>query len=211
MRTLTAVIVLVFSCALNVYAEGAADAGKSPGQSTAGESVQPAADTQGYTIGVDDVVEVNILQPEKLSITSSVAPDGSITVPYIGSVYVKGQTLSQSQEQIQGRLADGYMKYPVVAVNLQESRSRKFFVYGEVAKPGTYTLEENTTVLRAISLAGGFSKFGSASRVKVLRPLKGKPGYETLKVNIKAVMDGSSGDDLSLQSEDIVVVSEGVF
>ena len=78
-------------------------------------------------------------------------------------------------------------------------------------KPGTYALEENTTVLRAISMAGGFNKFGSSSHVKVLRPLKDKPGYDAIKVNIKAVMDGNANEDLVLQPEDIVVVSEGVF
>jgi polysaccharide biosynthesis/export protein len=160
---------------------------------------------------VDDIVAVNILQPEPLSTTVSVSPDGSITVPYIGSVVVKGQTIVQVQETVRKRLADGYMKYPVVSVTLQQSRSRRYFLYGEVVKPGTYPLDESTTVLRAISMAGGFTKFGSSSRVKVLRPRKGQAGYETIKVNIKALMDGSAQEDIPLQNEDIVVVSEGVF
>lgn len=164
-----------------------------------------------YVIGIDDRLDINVLQPEKLMATVAVAPDGTINFPYIGNVLVRGETLSKIQEEIQSRLANGYMKYPVVAVSLKESRSRKFFVYGEVMKPGTYVLEENTTVLRAISVAGGFNKFGSSSRVKVLRPLKDKPGYDALKINMKAVMDGNAREDVILQPEDIVVVSEGIF
>jgi len=166
---------------------------------------------QKYIIGIDDVLDISVLQPEKLMATVTVAPDGFITFPYIGSVQAKGVTLSKIQNEIQGRLGNGYMRYPVVAVSLRESRSRKFFLYGEVMKPGTYGLEENTTVLRAISMAGGFSKFGSSSHVKILRPLKDKPGYEAIKVNIKAVMDGRAREDTLLQPGDIVVVSEGVF
>ena len=83
-------------------------------------------------------------------------------------------------------------------------------MYGEVVKPGTYALEENTTVLKAISMAGGFTKFGS-SRVKILRSRKGQPGYEAIKVNTNAIMDGNSGEDILLEKDDIVVVSEGVF
>lgn len=164
-----------------------------------------------YTVGIDDVLEISILQPEKLITTVTVAPDGSIGFPYIGNVRVKGMSLSHIQDEIQTKLADGYMKYPVVSVSLKASRSRKFFVYGEVVRPGTYPIEENATVLKAISMAGGFTRFGSSSRVKVLRPKKDAPGYETLKVNIKGVMNGSSEADIILQPEDIVVVSEGVF
>jgi protein involved in polysaccharide export with SLBB domain len=176
-------------------------------------SIAKSEDTkpQEYVIGIDDVLDISVLQPEKLITTVTVAPDGSITFPYIGNVAAKGLTLAKIQDEIQARLGNGYMKYPVVAVSLRESRSRRFFVYGEVMKPGTYALEENTTVLRAISMAGGFNKFGSSSRVKVLRPLKDKPGYDALKVNIKAVMDGSAQEDVILEPEDIVVVSEGVF
>lgn len=164
-----------------------------------------------YTVGIDDVLDISILQPEKLATTVTVAPDGSITFPYIGNVQVKGITLSKIQEEIQTRLADGYMKYPVVSVSLRESRSKKFFVYGEVIKPGTYILDEDATVLKAISMAGGFSKFGSSSRVKVLRLKKNEAGYESIKVNINAVMNGSSKDDVLLEPEDIVVVTEGIF
>ena len=165
----------------------------------------------GYAVGIDDVLEISVLQPEKLATSVTVAPDGSISFPYIGNVNVKGMTLGQIQEEIQTRLADGYMKYPVVAVSLRESRSRKFFVYGEVLRPGTYPIHENVTVLKAISMAGGFSKYGSSSNVKVLRPKKTGAGYETIKVNIRAVMNGSSEADILLKPEDIVVVSEGIF
>ncbi|MCK5083942.1 MAG: SLBB domain-containing protein, partial [Candidatus Omnitrophica bacterium] len=118
---------------------------------------------------------------------------------------------AEIKTKVQDALADGYMKYPVVVVSLQESRSRRFFVYGEVMKPGTYAIAENTSVLRAISMAGGFSKFGSSSRVKVLRAKEEGAGYETMKIDIKKVMNGSSDDDILLKAGDMVVVSEGVF
>jgi polysaccharide export outer membrane protein len=164
-----------------------------------------------YTVGVDDVLEIEVTQPESLLKEVTVSPDGFISFIYIGEVAVKGKTLGEIQEGIEARLADGYLEYPVVAVSLKESRSRKFFVYGEVAKPGTYPLEDKTTVLRAISMAGGFTKFGSTSNAKLLRVKKDQPGYDTIKINIKAVMDGDSKADLMLQNGDILVLSVGVF
>jgi polysaccharide export outer membrane protein len=164
-----------------------------------------------YTIGVDDILDINVMQPEKLSVTVTVAPDGTVNFPYIGSVIAKGMTLPKLQEEIQKQLSSGYMKYPVVAVFLRENRSKKYFVYGEVNRPGTYPLGDNITVLKAISSAGGFTKFGSTSRVKVLRPMRDGAGYDAMKINLNAAMDGDSKADLELQADDIVVVSEGVF
>lgn len=171
----------------------------------------PKVNPDTYTVGIDDVLEISVLQPDQLLRVVKVAPDGMIAFPYIGSVKVKGLTIPQIQKEIQDALSDGYMQYPVVVVSLQESLSRKFFVYGEVIKPGEYSITENTTVLRAISMAGGFTKFGSSSRVKVLRPRENSPSYETITIDIKQVMSGQSEKDLLLTAGDMVVVSEGVF
>ena len=164
-----------------------------------------------YLIGADDVLDISVLQPEKMLVTVTVSPDGAITFPYIGAVNMKGKTLERAQNDIQSRLADGYMKYPIVSIALKQSAGGKFFVYGEVMKPGTYRLEENVTILKAISLSGGFTRFGSASRVKVLRAKDGGAGYQTIKVNLKAAMNGSSKDDIMLRRGDIVMVEEGIF
>ena len=164
-----------------------------------------------YLIGADDVLEVNVLQPEELSREITVAPDGTIAFPYIGTLSVKDKSLGVVQYEIQKALAEGYLQYPVVSVSLKQSRSKRFFVYGEVQNPGAYPLDDNMTVFKAISVAGGFTKYGSSSRVKILRPKKEAPGNETLKVDIKAILDGSSQADISLNSGDVVIVSEGVF
>jgi polysaccharide biosynthesis/export protein VpsN len=164
-----------------------------------------------YTLGVEDVLKIELLKPDKMVNQVTVAPDGTIAFPYIRTIFVKGKTIEYVQKEIQTRLANGYMKYPLVAVSLVASRSRKFFVYGEVIKPGAYPIAENMTALRAITMAGGFNRFGSASRVKVLRPKKAKSGFDLIKVDIKAVMEGDSREDLLLAQGDIVVVSEGMF
>ncbi|HOW43237.1 MAG TPA: polysaccharide biosynthesis/export family protein [Candidatus Omnitrophota bacterium] len=220
---LTGLILLLFGASVACAAEAAKDEAPAVPAPAASAPAVPASAVSApaasspdmapgteYVVGVDDIMDISVLQPEKLLVTVSVAPDGSISFPYVGSVRVNGLTLTGIQKEIQDRLSDGYMKYPVVSVSLREARSHKFFVYGEVMRPGTFQLEGSTTVLRAISMAGGFTKFGS-THVKVLRPRSNKPGYETIKVNIKAVMDGNSDDDLVLQTGDIVVVSQGVF
>lgn len=208
MRGLFIAITCIFVIFISANAEAPVEQSQAAAPAAPTVSLPAGAE---YSIGIDDVLEIAILQPDKMVITVTVSPDGSITFPYIGNVQVKGKTLAVVQGEIQTRLAEGYIKYPVVSVTLKESRSKKFFVYGEVARPGTYLLNENTTVLRAISITGGFTKYGSSSRVKILRPKKNESGYDTIKVNINAVMNGSSKDDILLQPEDMVVVTEGMF
>ncbi len=169
------------------------------------------AQGEDYKIGIGDIVEVRILKPETTTDRATVTPGGQISVAYIGTVYVKGKSITEVQKEIQWRLASGYLRYPVVVVALIESRSMNFTVSGEVIRPGTYPLQEKTTVLKAISMAGGFTRFGSKSRVKLLRPYPDKPGYESIKINLHKAMDGDAKEDIILKPGDIVVVSEGFF
>ncbi len=190
--------VLLFCSATSVFAKDAAAPAESP-------------ILEQYLIGNDDILEVGVLQPDEMLMEVTVQPDGYFTFPYIGSVLAKDRTLDQVQKDVQDRLADGYMKYPVVSITLKESRSKRFFVYGEVNTPGAYPLDSNMTVFKALSVSGGFSKFGSSSRVKIMRLKEGGPGYEMLKVDIKAIMNGSNEADILLKQGDVVVVSEGIL
>lgn len=203
-------MMIIFSALISTVRAENAPAANAPTPVPAVTCTTIAASTE-YQVGPNDILDINVLQPEQLSNTLTVSPDGRITFPYIGNVVVKNKTLTQIQDEIQQRLGDGYMKYPVVSVSLKESHSRRFFVYGEVSKPGAYDIEDNVTVLRGISMAGGFTQFGSASRVKVLRPKKGAGGYDVIKVNIKDVMDGVADADPAISQGDIIVVSEGIF
>ncbi len=164
-----------------------------------------------YAVGVGDVLEINVIKPDAFIVNVIVAPDGNISFPFIGNVKVLNLSLAQIQESIQSKLGDGYLKYPVVTVYLKEVKSKKYIVSGEVEKPGSYTLEDNTTVLKAISIAGGFSKYGNASRVKILRRKLYEKGYDAIKVNVEKAQNGDSSEDPELLPGDMVVVSEGIF
>ncbi len=164
-----------------------------------------------YKVGADDILNIHVLRPDDFEIEVSVTQDGYISFPYLGSVLVKDKTLDEIQSVIEKELSEGYLRYPTVSVVMKESRSKRFFVYGEVTTPGAYPLDQNMTVFKALSVAGGFTKFGSSSKVKILRPKKDGPGYDLIKVDVKDIMSGSTNADILLNPGDVVVVSEGVF
>ncbi len=171
---------------------------------------QTSKDFKPYLIGLNDVLNISIIKPDKYEITTTVAPDGTINFPYIGSVPVKGSTVIEVQMKIEEGLAER-MPNPVVLVSLVESRNRQFYAYGEVMRPGPYPIAENLTVIEALSMAGGYSKFGSASKVKVMRKKEDGTGNEIIKVDVNAAMRGEQGHDIFVQPGDVITVSEGVF
>ncbi len=171
----------------------------------------PALGESEYTVGVGDVLEISVLQPDQFVTNVSVAPDGYISFPYIGKVNVKGSEVSQIRHDLEKRLAAGYVKYPVVAVYLKESKSKKYIVSGEIQKPGAYLLEANLTVLRAITIAGGPTKIADVNNIKILRLKKDGTGYETIKVNLNKAMNGDISEDVTLKPEDMIVVTKSFF
>lgn len=172
---------------------------------------EKAAMPEKYKVGPDDILNIHVLRPDDFELEVTVTQDGYISFPYLGSVLVKDKSLDEIQSALEKGLSEGYLRYPVISVVMKESRSKRFFVYGEVTTPGAYPLDQNMTVFKALSVAGGFTKFGSSSKVKILRPKKDGPGYELIKVDVKDIMNGATNADILLNPGDVVVVSEGVF
>jgi polysaccharide export outer membrane protein len=90
-------------------------------------------------------------------------------------------------------------------------RSKTYLIYGEAARTGEFLLTDDMTVFKALTIAGGFTKWGSASRVKILRPRNDNSGFETIKVNIDDIIEGDATADVFLEPGDTVVISAGVF
>ncbi|HDH05215.1 MAG TPA: hypothetical protein ENH01_05810 [Nitrospirae bacterium] len=162
--------------------------------------------TDFYKVGVDDMLEIKVLDHKDLRTLATVTSDGTISFPYIGTVNVKDMSLSEIEAMITNKLAEGYIKYPVVTVSLVKSMSRKIFAYGELYKRGEIPLEENVTLLKALSLAGGVTENGRYGMVKVRRKKEGKPGYRDIKVDIKQVIEGGGKGDILLEPDDILIV-----
>jgi polysaccharide export outer membrane protein len=88
---------------------------------------------------------------------------GSITMPLIGAVPARGRTPAGLAAEIGGRLRNGYIRDPSVAVEIDSYRP--FFILGEVAAPGQYPYVPNMSVESAVAIAGGFTPRARRDRV----------------------------------------------
>jgi polysaccharide export outer membrane protein len=151
------------------------------------------------------VLAVNVWKEPDLTRSVPVRPDGKITLPLIGDLRASGRTPVQLQGDIrQGLLT--YLSNPEVTVMVQEAKSQKFNILGQVEHPGSYPLSRSMTVLDAIAVAGGFRDFAKTGKIYVLR--FGPDGSPMrMEFNYKKVIKGSDlSQNVELQPRDTVVV-----
>ena len=158
----------VFSLVLVLWCAGAAEAAE----------LVPLRD--GYRIGPNDVIRIQVFGEEDLTVESKVSGEGKINYPLLGMIRVDGRTIEELQQELTRRLAAGYVRQPKVSVSIV--RHRNFYVGGEVNTPGGYPYEEGLTVQKALSLAGGFSDKAGTREIKVTRVVGGRP--QTIAVNL---------------------------
>ena len=176
-------------------------ASRSPEQEEQRKVVGEPVDPQTYVIGPEDILNVLVWGERDLSGPVLVRPDGLISLPLLDrDVKAGGQTPRKLAEEITGLYAK-IIARPVVSVTVATVNSKKYFILGEVAKPGLYPLVVPTTVMQALAIAGGLKEFADAKNIIVLR------GDRQFKVNYKDVIRGKNRQqDIYLESGDMISV-----
>ena len=123
----------------------------------------PVAYDAAYKLDAGDKLRVVVYGQEGLTNTYAIDAGGSITMPLIGSVPARGRTPAALAAEIAGRLRNGFIREPSVAVEIESYRP--FFILGEVAAPGQYPYVPNMAVESAVAIAGGFSPRARRDRV----------------------------------------------
>lgn len=121
------------------------------------------------TLGPQDTFEVRVFRHDNMSGTYAVSEEGTINFPEIGVVAVGGKTPAQVEQEIQQRLADGYLVNPSVSILVKEYKSKTISVLGQVRKPTTIPYAAGMSIVDAISQAGGFTPMARKNAVKVTR------------------------------------------
>lgn len=156
-----------------------------------------------YKLGPEDQVRVSVWENKELTLDLVVRPDGKISMPLIQDVTAEGATSAELAALIQQKLT-AYIKDPQVSVIVLQVNAPKYFVIGSVAKPGTYSLRSETSILQALALAGGFTQFASPRGIKLIRNSGGK--QEVRRINYYDVIDAEGEGNFLLKSGDTIVV-----
>ena len=124
-------------------------------------------DDINYRLSTDDEISVTVFNEPDMSIEKiKVATNGSISMPLLGQVSVKGLTVIEVEQKLSTLLVNGYLKKPDVTISISEYRP--FYINGEVKQPGSYPYRRDLTIEKAVALAGGFTARASKSSISLL-------------------------------------------
>jgi polysaccharide biosynthesis/export protein len=162
--------------------------------------IRPTDVPPGYVIGAEDLLSIVFWRDKDLSADVVVRPDGNISLPLLNDVRAEGLTPDQLREALV-QAAAKYIADPNATVLVKEINSRKVFITGNVAKPGSYPLAGRLNVMQLIALAGGLQEYADSKKIIILRAQK------HLAFNFKDVVRQKNvGQNILLEPGDTVVV-----
>src|SRR5215475_3076177 len=157
-----------------------------------------------YVIGIEDILSVVFWRDKDMSAEVVVRPDGKISLPMLNDVPAAGMTPVQLAESVQ-RAATKFVRDAGATVIVKEIHSRKVYVIGEVAKPGTISLGGDMNVLQIIAEAGGFLEDAKKDDVTIVRTDNGQE--HRYKFNYDEVVRGKrTQQNIHLLPGDTIIV-----
>ena len=163
--------------------------------------------TNEFCLGPGDRVDIELLGQNEPVTSALVGPDGKIYFGLLPGLNVWGLTLRQTRDLI-GREIGKYVNHPRVSVTLREVQSRRVWVLGRVNTPGIYSLNTPTTLLEAITRAGGLATSAFTGTTEELADLRHSfvmRDGKFLPVNFqKLIYDGDTSQNIYLEPDDFV-------
>jgi len=204
-------------------------------QSPSGKGAAPPDPRSGqqaanYIVGPQDVLTITSYDQTELTGKFTVESDGSFTYPYIGRVSVGGMTLRGVEASLKKELAtQGFFKDAQITVAIEQYRSQKIYIVGEVRTPGAYAMSGNMQLVEALALAGSTLPTASGEAVVVhasndsllvetarpadLNDPRNNDPDRVARVDLRELENGDLKQNVALRSGDTVFVlrAENVY
>jgi polysaccharide export outer membrane protein len=175
----------------------------------------PKAEPALYIVGPSDVLAVTVFNQPQLSGKFAVEADGTLAFPLIGRVKVGGLSIRGVEDELRGRLANGYLTNPNVSVTVEQYRSQQIFVMGEVRQPGPLQFMGAMTVIEALARVGSPTE-KAGTEVMIVRPPgeppttatlpSSNPSSETIRVDLQSLQSGELSQNVALRAGDTIFV-----
>ncbi len=193
--------------------------GLSPGITPGATGVGSPPPATPYTLGSGDRIQVAVFDVPEYSGEYVVLVDGTLNLPVIGSISVRGLTLQQATDVISSQYAR-FVRRPLITISLLAARPVVIVVAGEVQRPGTYSVAvagggggaaggptggQFPTVTQAITLAGGITQSAAVRDVQIRR--RTSPTTEQVyNVNLWELLQGNLAQDVALRDGDSIFI-----
>ncbi len=162
-----------------------------------------------YKLAAGDEIVIDIWGATYMNYTYTVSPEGSITIPNVGPVYLAGTTVEDAETRLKEKFSiiysgiSGSSPNTFLRLSIGKIRSFTVNVVGDAVNPGTYTLPSLSTVFSAIYLAGGPTDLGSVRDIRVYR---NNELVETLDV-YDFIVNGDFSKNIRLEDNDLIMIA----
>lgn len=161
-----------------------------------------------------DVLEISVFGHPEMAATVRVDEQGMVMLPLINRVKVQGLAVSAASAHIAKMLSDGYIVNPQVNVFVKNFREQKASILGQVVKPGVYDVNQKTTLLELISMAGGLTpEAGDRATLKHEGAKDAQGKNQEIAIELKRLVDqGDASQNVAIMDGDkIFIAKAGVF
>jgi polysaccharide export outer membrane protein len=184
------------------------------------EAEVPIPESVEYTLGPGDRIQIDVFNVPEYSGQNGqhrIQIDGTLNLPLIGNVSVRGMTVEEAKAAIEAKYAK-YLQIPLVTLNLITARPLQIALAGEVQRPGSYTMSPTTegdgprqasqlpTITAALKMAGGITGSADIRQVKVRRPRSQGP-QQVININLwELIQNGDLRQNIALRDGDTIFV-----
>lgn len=179
-------------------------------QSGAVEALEQTTDTDAteeYRLAPGDVIAVRFYYNPDLNETMQVRPDGRISLALIGEIPVSNLTIAELTSRLETLYKD-ILRRATVTIQVTNYANRKFFVGGEVERPGIFSLTGQQTVLGATLEAGGMKRSARKSEAYLIRRT-GPANAKTFRISFEeSPPQPSQASTFPVEPYDVVIVAE---
>ena len=154
-----------------------------------------------YVLDFGDVLEIQLIGQKNSIDELSIKRDGSINIPEIGKIFVAGLSLEATNSLIKNKISNAYIGIEAF-VSLANIRDIQVLITGNAYNPGIYTLNGNSNLLHALSMAGGIDEKGSYRQIDLIRDNNVISSIDLYDIFIH----GKSGFGQRLRSGDSILI-----
>jgi polysaccharide export outer membrane protein len=159
-----------------------------------------------YTLGPNDIVDIEVLRHPEFSDKYVINEDGKIQYKFVGDIYVKGMSKQELEDKVK-KVLTKYLVSPEVSVTILEYGSKVFYMMGEIGTPGQFTMKSDGITLReAIHLAGLPTINASLRKCRLVTPTSNGQ-YKIRVVDLYSLLYyGDLRDNIVIRPGDIFYV-----
>ena len=155
-----------------------------------------------YTLGVGDVLSIQLVGQKDIIEDFLINGDGSINFPDIGEIVLIGLSLDEASKLIKSRVNSSFIGIEAF-ISMSKLRDVNVLITGDAQNPGIYTLSGNSNILQAINIAGGISEYGTFREINLVRDNK---IIEVLDV-YELLINGNFNLKERLRSGDVIFIN----